>query len=581
MISMIMVIVTWTFACLIITGLGLMLRRFYVTNHLVINGHDLWLSFWGGYALVIGFLQVYHFFSPVNFFATLLITFMGLYGLLINKIALKKFFRECYFSPSLMFFILLIVLWLSNKVLGPPVGDGGLYHLGVLNWNNNYSLIPGLGNLHTRFAFNNSSLLLPGLFDFGYWQGRSFHIVNGLPVVICFVMVIVNIKKLFYSGEKIPKMALFLMFLITPLTAFSIGLFNLRISTPNTDIPATLVAMVATWELYRLMINRSEENKSINVSFNYIIITMLLTLSVCFKLSTAVFAFTMYIIVAWFYFESQSEGKEFSKSIVFSCLFISALLILPWMVRGIILSGYPLFPLQLFSFDVLWRIPSELVSIASSGIEEHFMPPVAQEMMKSETDWFRPWIIWQVTRCPELVILPVGIIIAVCCYYLVNRKHFILNRVYLLMIPSTFGIIFWFFKAPAPRFGYFMFWIIVSLLLTELISKHIRKKQLVVRLLVASLILFPIVHREAAWLYMGRADKMLETLWILPGSDGGFHAAPLENMVQKQTSSGLFVNMPAKNDRCWDWTQPCTPAFHKGLSLIKSGDVQSGFKISK
>jgi hypothetical protein len=49
--------------------------------------------------------------------------------------------------------------WIASRSMRPPTnGDSGEYHFNTIRWINAFPIVPGLGNLHGRLAFNQSFL---------------------------------------------------------------------------------------------------------------------------------------------------------------------------------------------------------------------------------------------------------------------------------------------------------------------------------------------------------------------------------------------------------------------------------------
>ena len=72
------------------------------------------------------------------------------------------------------------LLW-TNVV--PQHYDTYLYHAQAIHWIEEYAVVPGLGNLHFRLAYNSAFMTLQALFSFAWLNGQSMHIVNGFIVL--------------------------------------------------------------------------------------------------------------------------------------------------------------------------------------------------------------------------------------------------------------------------------------------------------------------------------------------------------------------------------------------------------------
>jgi hypothetical protein len=56
---------------------------------------------------------------------------------------------------------------------------------------------------------------------------------------------------------------------------------------------------------------------------------------------------------------------------------------------------------------------------------------------------------------------------------------------------------------------------------------------------------------------------------------------PKASFMERRTLSGLTVNVPTGDDRCWDAPLPCTPYFDETLRLRDAGDMRRGFVVEE
>lgn len=57
--------------------------------------------------------------------------------------------------------------------------DTGLYHAQAIRWIEEYGVVPGLANLHSRFGYNSASFALSAFFSETWLIGRPMHCVAG------------------------------------------------------------------------------------------------------------------------------------------------------------------------------------------------------------------------------------------------------------------------------------------------------------------------------------------------------------------------------------------------------------------
>ena len=124
---------------------------------------------WLGYAVLIGCLQVIHFFAPLD--AAVSWTFLGITSIGATGIVIIRLRKpspsavETRKVPQLVQLILLLgVAWL---VFVPTLNtasqaivhyDVGYYYLQTIRWITAFPIVPGLGNLFLNLAFNQSPL---------------------------------------------------------------------------------------------------------------------------------------------------------------------------------------------------------------------------------------------------------------------------------------------------------------------------------------------------------------------------------------------------------------------------------------
>ena len=121
---------------------------------------------WAGWACTLLLFQFIHFFLPINAYSVgpslLLGAAFSLIVLIRNRTSrcgLPSFtiYPSKYIVTTVVIGLLLTAIWLASRaMLTPGNYDSGLYHLNAIRWTNEYPLVPGLGNLHGRLAFNSS-----------------------------------------------------------------------------------------------------------------------------------------------------------------------------------------------------------------------------------------------------------------------------------------------------------------------------------------------------------------------------------------------------------------------------------------
>jgi hypothetical protein len=189
---------TWAVLGLLFTGAGLSIRRAF---GLRLHSADDWLAaFWLGWSGVIALLQIWHLALPVDGRAAALAAVLGAAGLIWNRRAILDDLRLRIGQRrtwAALAGLLLAAILLSNRAIGAPaIHDTGLYHVPTVRWIETYPVVPGLGNLHDRLAFNSAYLLYAALLDQGFWDRRAQHLAGGLLLLALFAQGIVSLGRL-------------------------------------------------------------------------------------------------------------------------------------------------------------------------------------------------------------------------------------------------------------------------------------------------------------------------------------------------------------------------------------------------
>src|SRR5262249_21929009 len=139
------------------------------------------VSPWIGIGLVLGVLQVWHLFLPVSTWVFGIVFAIGvLSAALLGGRALPEIASVARRYPGATVVAILICLCLVNRSLNDQeYPDQGLYYLNAIRWEHDYAIVPGLGNLHDRLAFNNSVFLLHAMLESLVGRPYTAHIVNG------------------------------------------------------------------------------------------------------------------------------------------------------------------------------------------------------------------------------------------------------------------------------------------------------------------------------------------------------------------------------------------------------------------
>ena len=340
--------------------------------------------------------------------------------------------------------IVVIGLIMSFTIKSPEFVDTYLYHIQAIRWIEEYGVVPGLGNLHNRFAYNSAFLPLQALFSFS-WLMEPQHSLNGL--LGCFFVVYAIITNRIFTSKK-NMLSDYLKLVIIPYVFLNHG----NISSPGTDMLAMLLVLY-------VVIKWSECIEYHEKLPSYEFLCFIVVWSISVKISAA-----MNILLVIFPAVFLLKNKDW-KSII-KDLVCGVVIILPWLIRNVIISGYLIYPysgIDLFSVD--WKMPRDLldydkreIAVYGRGIQD------VSKYSESITKWFGTWFENQMFRNKIIIILGLIatiILLIILVYMLVRgiRKDKLIGYIrhegnqMLLMSAILAGEMFWLFAAPLVRYG--------------------------------------------------------------------------------------------------------------------------------
>lgn len=236
-------------------------------------------------------------------------------------------------------FGVLFLLILAQCASSPYVIDNETYYIQTIKWLNEYGYVPGLGNLHFYFAQTSGWHILQSVFNLNFLY-PNFNDLSGYCLILGNLFAFQKLSLVFVSNKKKP-----LNLAIGLLPLGNILLFQF-ISAPSPDLPVLIISFLI---FYFLLKNFPQYSKS-----DFISISML-CFFVLFIKSISVFLVAVPIFMLW------SNYKKLISGIV-PIFFVGGLTLIIFLIKNQLLTGYPLYPLDLFHFNSDYSMPAKLMN---------------------------------------------------------------------------------------------------------------------------------------------------------------------------------------------------------------------------
>ena len=566
------ILLTWIILIPIFVGLGLLSIHF-IGRHS--NDFEIiFLSFWIGWAISLAFLQIWHFFLPVNGITLIVFMVISICGWILYSRSILQTLQKIPVSKIFVLGLCLIIvgLWLANRsALVLSIGDTALYHQQVVQWYSKYPIVPGLGLLHDRFSYNSASLLYSALLDVSIWNQKSFHLANGLLV---WALISHSFSGLIFALSKKEGIGYYVYVATILIPALILGSSNYVISN-SPDLPFYALELIFIGSLYRfLTIPKDDDAK-----FWIFVISIFAAALFIIRVNSLILV-TLGLVTTWIFWIWKNDSIKIRISIS-QILFLSWIPLFiftaPWFIRNIILSGYLVFPISFISFPVEWRIPDYILLENYTWIKSWARKPNMfwDEVLYSSTPWFPEWIIRVSGEISKPFFITLLISLLHGMWGIPRKIRSFLNGwiVFFILIVS---VIVWYLTIPDTRFAGSIFWSLALLsiaLFGDRILPTVNKRtdhQLVI------LFMFLILFTYTDPINLVNIQPNLEISETAP-----YLVEIKENFQQYETKSGLIVNYPPTTDQCWTIPIPCTPSLNPYLELRIPGELRHGFKLSE
>lgn len=379
----------------------------------------------------------------------------------IAQLLMEKWHYACNHKIYSMVILIMLVIFLYGTSRGYIHFDTGLYHAQSIRWIEEYGVVKGLANLHIRFAYNSSAFALNALYSMKALTGQSFHATAGFLAFISAIPVL-DLYKI-VQNKTIRYADLVRLSLI-----YYLAVIYGEMVSPASDYYAQLLIfdILLLWTM--ALEERKEENINSTVPFSLCCILLVFALSVKFSIGLLLLLVLKPAV-------ELIQKKEIKQ--IFICLLSGIVVILPFMIRNYLISGWLVYPStfpDLFHTD--WKIPKGQAQC--DALEIGAYGKGLNDVTKWDTpfkDWVPNWFA-QLNSMERLwVFASAFALICGVAYFIIRLKKIKQEKDALLLFGvMSLAALFWFFKAPLIRYGYAYITLFPMLTLGYLFIKQYR-----------------------------------------------------------------------------------------------------------
>src|SRR5262249_34958714 len=138
------------------------------------------------------------------------------------------------------------------------------------------------------------------------------------------------------------------------------------VASPTTDAPAAILALVTVRALVQLV---TDDQRNLPRSKQLVFVALLASATATIKMSAAVLVLGA-ICLALAACASSFRISRVARLDAMRAMVVAGLLVVPWMVRTTLLTGYPLYPLTFPRVAVDWRVPEPTMHRVSTWLRE-------------------------------------------------------------------------------------------------------------------------------------------------------------------------------------------------------------------
>ncbi len=409
---------------------------------------------------------VWAFLGPINLFFHLFLCIASLLLWYKNKETTSSFFKGTFnqvksfsFTVTILFIISSLLILAQSATL-PFIIDNESYYIQTIKWLNEYGFVKGLANLHLFLGQTSGWHITQSIYSFSFIYDR-FNDLNGFCLLLLNFFAFQKLNNYFTEGNKID-----LVFGLMPLSYVFLFQF---ISAPSPDLPVYVLAFI----IFSVYLEKEHpENRFITIS-------ILALFSVFIKITAVILLLFPLLLIL--------KHLLILKKQFLQVLFLGSFVLVLFISKNAVLTGYPLFPLLCFRIDAFdYTVPSSIIDyfFSKSMLHSFYIPyklfdkMSAIEMIKYY--FLSNGISGYIGMASLFLILVTPIVI------IKKRLSKSFWAIYLAFVALIILL-----SLSSPQYRFFIYFSIFFMLV--LFSMFISKPQIIIRLMAINLVVIVII----------------------------------------------------------------------------------------
>ncbi len=481
------------------------------------------------------------------------------------KQVFRILFEEIKAMPLLTRAILVLV-WLLILIInsGPILmDDTDSYHIQTIKWIQEYGTVPGIVNLHERFGFNSSWFSSIALFSFSSGSTGGVTALNG----------VLSLWFTFYlfstSSRSVKENNLAAVFLFFIVLAFAFAIWPMirgNVATANYDFITTVIVFILFAEVF--FYNNAENKSASNIE--WIIWPVYL-----FTIRIINFPLLLLGLFAMLFLIRKRKFISVLLPVSF-CI----LLIIPFLIRNIIITGYPFYPSTYFNyFNVDWKADPAMIEQLLYYIKYYGrVSTTFMDLNQTAAFHFPEWIpLWfrYLFSFDKIILVTgsVGLLWAFILMFLKKNQFSKQLNFFILVLIAWLDC--WFFISPDPRFVYgcllsgvflFFYTIILSFRVNRTLKAFFPFIPVLILIIIGGYTVIKLVRQPEC--------RNLVSSASIP-----------KPFLKKIMLDGIEMHIPETiegnwNPRCYGSPLPCLYEMSPRLKA-RGKDIRDGFRLEK